>query len=176
MDFPGDSTSRNSLLKDLKQLEELHSQIDQLYDHYQELEHSVNKLGAVVDAHPETDYEHDSELCLYDASGKKEAEIEKDMAVLIGTTSQKWRTVNRLFTEVDRGLCKYQEKLGERESYLPEYQFAHENCREVHEELRETEREIEDMSIETYLLLEEQPSPDSKTVLRPSSPHFIASD
>lgn len=176
IDSPGNSTSQNQLLKELTQLEEIHTQIDQAYDHYQELEYSVNRLGAVVEGHPETDYENDSEFSLYNVGRKTETDIEQDIAVMIGITSQKWRNVNQLLTDVDTELCEYQKDFEDQENILKGYEIAHENCREIARELRETEAKIEDISIETYLLLEEQPSPDSRTVLRPNSSQPIASD
>jgi tetrahydromethanopterin S-methyltransferase subunit G len=50
------------------------------------------------------------------------------------------------------------------------------NLKKMRKELRETETRLEDLSVETYQLLGEQPSPESETVLKPNSAQPIASD
>jgi hypothetical protein len=176
MDYPGEPEDPNKILEERKHLDEIQSTLDEAYSKYHELELSVDKLGSAVEAHPETGYEHDSETFLYRGDRKTEIDVEMDIAVLLGTTSQKWKETKKSTEKLHRYLKRYREELNKDVNPLPEDNNISDSHKELRQELRETEKELEDIAVETYLLLGEQPSPDSRTVLQPNSSRPIASD
>jgi hypothetical protein len=173
MDHPG-NTDSEKVLKEENQLKDIQAQVNQLYRQYNELESTVKKLESAVEAHPETEYDKSSEPSLYRADRKPETEIEIDIAVLTGLSSQKWRNIEKLFEEVNQGLRRYRDEL--EDNPLQEYNIVNNTRQKIRKELRETETRLEDLSVETYQLLGEQPSPESETVLKPNSAQPIASD
>lgn len=166
----------DNILKERRKLDETYKLINQLCDRYATFETKVNRLESAVEHHPETDYTASKTNLEYDGSGKHRTDIEQDIAVMVGITSENWKELNRILDEVNQNLWEYTEILEDDRKPFQDYNLLKETQRKIRQNVRNEERILEDISVETYYILGEQPSPELNTVLKPDSSKPITSD
>lgn len=172
---PGIDNS-DSILKERRKLDKTYELINRLCERYAAFENKVHRLESAVEHHPETEYSTDYTNLEYDSSEKNRTDIEQDIAVMIGITSENWKELNRTLDRVNQNLWEYTEMLEDDTKPFQDYNILKENQRKIRQNIRDQERKLEDISVETYYILGEQPSPELNSVLKPGSSQPITSD
>lgn len=95
---------------------------------------------------------------------------------MIGITSENWKVLNRTLDRVNQSLWEYTEMLEDDTKPFQDYNILKDNQRKIRQNIRDQERKLEDISVETYYILGEQPSPELNSVLKPGSSQPITSD
>jgi len=162
----------SNTFEDYKPLYRLEKELSKLEEQQNTFEDIVGVLDAAIRSHPESSY-NSSQNPIYSESLDPNS-IEVDIAVMIGLTSQKWSEIKESEVRVHKQLIDYEkDKLENPNSNY--FQTLRHTYERSEKRLRSTEHLLEQISIETYRILEAQPSPETK-VLHPSSTKPITGD
>jgi len=159
---------------DFESLKSIEKELEEFGQHYNNFKDIVNSLDTAVKSHPDTSNGAESGKYFYGQTVEK-TDIETDIAVMIGIASQKWSYIRGMHNNLYKEFKEYEQTYREHLDNSKYYERLWREYREHGKELESTEQLLENISVETYRLLGEQPSPQTK-VLRPNSSQLVSSD